>query len=79
MKVPPGTYTIGTDIPANTYTIEPTGMIAMITIKNSNGSLVTMHALNANTNIGKIELKDGQIIELVGEPVVFKPYEGLGF
>lgn len=81
VTVPPGTYTIGADIPASVYSLSlKGGIISMITIKNADGSLNTMHAINASTpNIGKIDLKDGQIIEIVGEPVLFKPFEGLGF
>ena len=81
VSVPPGTYTIGADIPANVYSLSLDGsIVSMITIKNADGSLVTMHALNASTtNIGKIDLTDGQVIEIVGEPVIFKPYVGIGF
>ena len=80
VTVQPGTYTIGSDIPPNVYSLSLAGnIISMITIKDANGSLVAMHALNPGTNVGKIELADGQKIEIVGEPVLFKHYEGLGF
>lgn len=79
VTVPPGTYSVGSDIPAGTYTVTTKGIITMLTVKNSAGGLVTMHSLNGNTQVGKLVLEDGQTVELVGESVIFKPYQGLGF
>lgn len=79
VTVPPGSYTIGSDIPAGIYTIVPTGIISMLTVKDASGGLVTMHSLSGDTQVGKLELKAGQMIDIVGESVIFKPYAGLGF
>ena len=80
VSVPVGKYTIGSDIPANTYTIKHNGnVLSMVTIYDANGKLVTMYTTSASAPIGKCELTDGQTIEIAGEPVIFTKYEGLGF
>lgn len=79
VTVPAGKYTIGSDVPAGTYTLNTTGYISMVTIWNASGGLVTMHTLSEQAPVGKIELKDGQVIEINGSAVVFKTYSGLGF
>lgn len=79
VTVPPGTYRIGDDIPAGIYTIVPTGALSMVTVKDSSGGLVTMHSIGGEIYVGKQELKDRQLIDIVGQPVIFKTYQGLGF
>lgn len=79
VTVPPGTYSVGSDIPAGTYTVVTNGIISMLTVKNSSGGYVTMHSLNNNTQVGKLVLEAGQTVEIVGESVIFKPFQGLGF
>lgn len=78
--VPVGKYTIGSDIPANAYTIKlaESGFSA-ITIYSENGGILTYYTVSSSAPIGKCELKDGQSIEIVGSPVIFSQYKGLGF
>lgn len=79
VTVPPGTYAVGIDIPEGEYTVCTNGIISMLTVKDIRGNYVTMHSMNANTQVGKLILEDGQYVEIVGESVIFKPYQGLGF
>lgn len=80
VKVPVGKYKIGDDIPADTYTIKHNGnVMSMVTIYTASGGLVTMYTVSSNAPIGKCVLEKGQSIEIVGEPVIFTQYEGLGF
>lgn len=81
VTVPAGSYTIGSDIPAGTYTIvaAPSAVMSMITVYGPSGGMDTVQTVSGDTHIGKIELKDGQRIEIVGSSVIFKPYAGLGF
>lgn len=79
VTVPAGKYTIGSDIPAGTYTLNTADYLSIVSIWDASGGLVTMHTLSAQASVGKIELKNGQSIEINGSAVVFKPYAGLGF
>lgn len=80
VNVPVGKYTIGDDIPEGTYTIKHNGnVMSMVTIYNANGGMVTMYTVTPKAPIGKCVLEKGQSINIVGEPLVFTAYEGLGF
>jgi len=79
VTVPPGEYTIGKDIPAGTYTVAGSGIIALLFVSNPDGSRAASHAISGTDEIGKLVLTDGQSIEITGTAVVFKPYNGLGF
>ena len=79
-SIPVGKYKIGVDIPANTYTVKMnSGFISMITIYSPSGGYVAMYTVTPDAPVGKCELTDGQSIEIVGSPVVFSQYQGLGF
>lgn len=78
--VPVGEYAIGEDIPANTYTIKLGGsLMSMVSIYDKNGNIDSMYTISPSAPIGKCALSDGQSIKIIGEPVVFIEYEGLGF
>ena len=80
ITVPVGKYTIGSDIPANTYTIKHAGsVISMITVYSENGGILTYYTVSPSAPVGKCELKDGQSIEIIGEPVILTQYKGLEF
>jgi hypothetical protein len=80
VTVPVGKYKIGVDIPANAYTIKHNGnAMSMVTIYTESGRLLTVYTISPNAPIGKCELQEGQSIDIVGEPVIFAEYEGLGF
>jgi len=80
VTVQPGQYRIGADIPAGVYTITPNGYTSMLTIYDADGMLVTMYSVGNGTSVGRLELADGQRVDIVGDSVTFKPYAGgLGF
>ncbi len=77
VEVPVGTYTVGQDIPAGTYSlkIKAGGMMASIQINGYE----TSHVLTEGDMVGKIDLKDGDQVDITISAVVFMPYAGLGF
>lgn len=77
--VPPGTYTIGVDIPAGDYSFRCDERITGIDIEDAKGRFVTGHSLTKGETVGKQPLEDGQTIEISYGSVVFMPYRGLGF
>lgn len=79
VTVPPGTYAVGSDIPAGSYTVVGTGIVTILTVKNSSGVYGAMHSVSSSSQIGKLVIEDGQTIDIVGESLIFKPYQGLGF
>lgn len=78
-KVPSGSYIIGEDIPAGSYTITTDSIFAFININDSNGKYINMMTFSADDPIGKINLLDGQQIELTGGTCVFSVYSGISF
>lgn len=79
--VPVGRYTVGEDIPAGTYTVTYEGaIISLVTVySGKNDTYGTGYNLSANGSIGKLELSDGQIIEVLYGSVYFSQYSGLDF
>ena len=77
--VPPGTYTIGVDIPAGDYSFRCDDRMAGIDIESAKGKFVTGHSLTKGETVGKQPLEDGQTIEISYGSIVFMPYRGLGF
>lgn len=82
VSVPAGEYVIGEDIPAGTYTLDSDGM-AMISVysdasKNIMG-MVAAHTVGNGETVGKIELKEGNVVEIQFTSIIFKTYAGLGF
>lgn len=84
VPVPAGDYVIGVDIPAGTYTLEAHGdSYAMITVyADANKDIMGMgacHSVGGGETVGKIEFKDGEVVEIQMGSIVFKTYAGLGF
>lgn len=79
-SVPPGQYTIGTDIPAGAYTIKSEGtLFALMYVYSTEGKLVATYNVTPATSIGKLELEEGQTLQFTGDTLTFAPYKGLGF
>ncbi len=85
VTVPQGFWTVGVDIPAGTYTITRANKSLNVflwkksTGDYSAGGLIMSAVLNdSNPTIGKVALKNGNILETTG-PVIVTPYKGLGF
>lgn len=79
VTVPPGTYTIGVDIPAGAYTFRTESDLVSISIEDENGRFIAGHPLSKGEVVGKQPLEDCWTIEISYGSVIFKPYVGLGF
>lgn len=80
VKVPTGRYTVGVDIPAGVYTLTRSEeYFSAIRTYTANGQYDLSFQVSNGEPVGKLELVEGQTIEILYESVVFKPYEGLGF
>jgi hypothetical protein len=78
--VPPGQYTVGKDIPVGAYTVKSAGtFFALMYIYSPSGSLVATYNVTPSTNIGKLDLEEGQTLQFTGDTLTFSPYKGLGF
>ena len=85
VTVPSGTWIVGEDIPAGFYSILPTGTGGYITIKDPSQekeyrqTIVSNGIRDQESAIGKIELKNGYIVEIERGSLIFAPAKGLGF
>lgn len=78
--VPVGEYIVGADIPAGSYSVTYKGsLFAYVYLYTNKGDLITFYSMNENETIGKINLEDGQIVQVLYGPVYFSIYKGLGF
>ena len=74
VKVPAGEYTVGEDIPAGNYTVYADSAACMLTVNEYEA----LHYLGEGNHIGKLVLKDGDVVNIVGS-CIFTVYQGLGF
>lgn len=82
VTVPVGTYVVGEDIPAGSYTITfaSSSGFARVSVYDEGKSYSSFSEQVAKDSpIGKVVLKNGQTIEINYDPVTFSPYKGLGF
>ena len=80
VTVPGGTWIVGKDIPAGTYSITPTDSGGYIEITDKSGnSIVNQGIRNMENAIGKVELLDGYVVYIERGSVIFSPAIGLGF
>lgn len=79
VNVPAGTYVVGKDIPAGEYTISTKAMMLAFTTLDSNGQYDDIHSIMPGTPIGRIQLREGYTVEIVGGTAIFSVYTGLGF
>lgn len=80
--VPIGRYTIGEDIPSGTYTLRYKGGVsASVVVYSREGKTLKFHMLSSGSGntVGKMELLEGQSIEIGGGGLEFSPYRGLSF
>lgn len=78
VTVPTGTYNVGEDIPAGTYSLGlANGTFgSMIQINGFQGSYAVT---STDQTVGKVVLKEGDSVEISMGSIIFKPYVGLGF
>lgn len=81
VSVPQGTYTVGTDIPAGTYSLSSELSMMQITTDDSGSieSMVAVYSITSDSPVAKAELGDGYIVTISGKNVTFTTYTGLGF
>ena len=78
--VPVGQYVVGEDIPAGAYTIKPQGVGVAISVHYSKGGRSKgVFTAFEGESIGKLELEDGNYLEIAGGAALFSTYTGLGF
>lgn len=81
--VPPGEgYIVGQDIPAGTYRLEYAGDeygYAILAIDRHDGNISNVYSLGLSypTYIGKVILKKGHELKIVGQHVRFVAYTGI--
>lgn len=86
VEVPQGHWRVGEDIPAGTYSIRATEKSsaylrvwgAEYEDWQTNGGLIFNDTIRKGETIGKIELKEGWLID-IDDTVYFEPPKGLGF
>lgn len=78
VNVPTGSYVVGSDIPAGTYSL---GLAS-----GTFGSMIRINdfqeaysVTSSDPSVGKVTLKDGDAVDISMGSIVFKPYVGLGF
>lgn len=78
VTVPTGSYIVGSDIPAGTYSL---GLAS-----GTFGSMIRINdfqdaysVTSSDPSVGKVTLKDGDSVDISMGSIVFKPYVGLGF
>lgn len=85
VTVPAGTWIVGEDIPAGTYSISPTSSGGYITITNPNAKdyfsqqIMSEGIRDEEYAVAKIVLKDGYVVEVERGSLIFAPAKGLGF
>ena len=80
VTVPPGRYKVGEDIPAGIYALSAAGKVmSMVTTYTASGDYGLIYNVTSDSPVGKLELADGQEIEISVEPVTFSVYKGIGF
>ncbi len=86
--VPQGIYVADEDFPAGAYriTLDGNPMLPMATLlvkdPSSSDTISDMYSISPSVGtgeIGKVELKEGMIIEVNGSNLLFTVYTGLGF
>ena len=81
LRVPPGEYTIGLDIPAGTYRVEitdGTGYYDLFDKKDGNKISTGLTGKSYDvTEIGKITFSNGNVLKLRNSTFIIYPYTGL--
>ena len=88
VSVPQGSYIVGQEIPVGTYSLsldgENTILATVVLYSDKDGKddytkMLNMFMITEDTPIGRVDLKDGNLIEITGSTVLFKPVGSLGF
>lgn len=81
IDVPQGRYVVGVDIPSGFYTVATDNFIISLTIHSNRYSndYAFTYVVTDTEKVGKLELKNGNAIEVVGGTITLTPYQGLSF
>ena len=78
-RVPMGRYTVGVDIPAGAYKLICASDRGMVSLFTADGNVITYYTMYYLEEVGRIDLQDGQIVEIQWGAIVFSTYRGIGF
>ena len=77
-----GIYSVGKDLPAGTYKLENYSLFItdniLVTVYEPEGNVKYKYVLSSDAPIGKLELCEGETIEIKNASVNFSPYIGAG-
>lgn len=80
--VPAGVWTVGTDIPAGTYSLRSEGALVLIWRREKNdysdSGLYFNNVIDEDNSFGKVILEEGMVFDS-NAPVIFAPPQALGF
>ena len=82
VTIPGGTWYVGVDIPAGSYSIRPTenGRGAFLKIYNTKGKDVVYQGVrNESNSIGKVQVEEGYTVIVEDGSLLFAPAQVLGF
>ena len=80
VTVPGGTWIVGKDIPAGSYSLHPTSEGGYVRVYDAKGGMLVSQGIRDEENsIGKIDLMDGYSVEISRGSLIFSPAMILGF
>ena len=79
VTVPSGSWIVGKDIPAREYSIHPTSRGGYFRIRRNGKVLISQGIRSEEAAFGKIQLVDGDVVEIEDGSLIFAPPVGLGF
>lgn len=80
VTVPGGTWIVGKDIPAGSYSLHPTSEGGYVRVYNNDGRMIIYQGIRDEENsIGKLDLLDGYAVEISRGSLIFAPAITLGF
>ena len=77
--VPSGTWIVGIDIPSRAYSIKPTESGGYIHITRGGRTIISQGIREDDRAFGRIELTEGDVVEIDTGSLIFAPPIGLDF
>ena len=79
VTVPSGSWTVGSDIPAGSYSVTAGKEGGYLRVKRNGRNIVSQGIRKQETSFGKLELLPGDIVEIERGSLIFSPARGLDF
>ena len=79
VTVPSGSWTVGKDIPAGSYSVNPGKEGGYIRVSRNGRKIISQGIRTASDAYGKLELLEGDIVEIERGSLIFSRAIGLGF